>query len=90
METYHIVSAKRTPIFFMQVRSNRDRPFFRKLSPAIHSTTNRQTGLHYENLHTVPSWTAPAFYICRRFVMSRSGGAPNRRLYSRLNWEGLS
>ncbi len=28
--------------------------------------------------------------ICRKFVMSRNGGAPNKRLYSRLNWEGLS
>jgi hypothetical protein len=28
--------------------------------------------------------------MCRKFVMSRNGGAPNKRLYSRLNWEGLS
>ena len=27
---------------------------------------------------------------CRKFVMSRNGGAPNKRLYSRLNCEGLS
>jgi hypothetical protein len=28
--------------------------------------------------------------VRRKFVMSRNGGAPNRRLYSRLNCEGLS
>jgi hypothetical protein len=28
--------------------------------------------------------------ICRKLVISRNGGAPNKRLYSRLNWEGLS
>jgi hypothetical protein len=28
--------------------------------------------------------------VCRKFVMSRNGGAPNKRPYSRLNWEGLS
>lgn len=28
--------------------------------------------------------------ICRKFAMSRSGGVPNKRLYSRLNCEGLS
>lgn len=28
--------------------------------------------------------------IWRRFVMSRNGGAPKNRLYSRLNCEGLS
>ena len=28
--------------------------------------------------------------FCRKFVMSRNGGAPNNRLYSRLNWDGLS
>ena len=27
---------------------------------------------------------------CRKLAISRSGGAPNKRLYSRLNWEGLS
>jgi hypothetical protein len=37
----------------------------------------------------------PLFYnlspaaIWRKPVMSRNGGAPNSRLYSRLNWEGL-
>jgi len=28
--------------------------------------------------------------LARKFVISRDGGAPNDRLYSRLNWEGLS
>lgn len=32
--------------------------------------------------------TPPA--VCRKLVMSRNGGAPNSRLYSRLNCEGLS
>jgi hypothetical protein len=27
---------------------------------------------------------------CVYSALSRSGGAPNMRLYSRLNWEGLS
>jgi hypothetical protein len=27
---------------------------------------------------------------CRKPVMSRSGGTPKRRLYSRLNWDELS
>ena len=33
-------------------------------------------------LATVATW--------RKFEMSRNDGAPNRRLYSWLNWEGLS
>jgi len=28
--------------------------------------------------------------ICRKLVISRNGGAPKKRLYSRLNWEALS
>lgn len=28
--------------------------------------------------------------LVRKFAISRNGGAPNKRLYSRLNWEGLS
>jgi hypothetical protein len=28
--------------------------------------------------------------LVRKFVISRNDGAPNERLYSRLNWEGLS
>jgi len=28
--------------------------------------------------------------ICRKLMMSRKGELPKRRLYSRLNWEGLS
>ena len=42
----------------------------------------------------VPGCDPPMPYsltaICLRCVMSRRGGAPNIRPYSRLNWEGLS
>lgn len=32
----------------------------------------------------------PRHWLLRRRSTSRTGGAPNIRLYSRLNWEGLS
>ena len=37
-----------------------------------------------------PTFFYEALGICRSFVMSRNGGAPKNRLYSRLNCEGLS
>jgi hypothetical protein len=47
---------------------------------------------YYDNLNRNPISTYPlsSSAICRKLVMSRNGGAPNNRLYSRLNWEGLS
>ena len=35
-------------------------------------------------------WCAVRAWSKSSFWMSRIGGAPNRRRYSRLNWEGLS
>ena len=37
-----------------------------------------------------PPKVAPPPALCLKLTMSRKGGAPNLRLYSRLNWDGLS
>ncbi len=37
-----------------------------------------------------PPNVAPPPALCLKLTMSRKGGAPNLRLYSRLNWDGLS
>ncbi len=37
-----------------------------------------------------PPNVPPPPALCLNLTMSRKGGAPNLRLYSRLNWDGLS
>ena len=41
-------------------------------------------------LKSIANYPFSSAAICRKLVMSRKGCAPNNRLYSRLNWGGLS